>query len=339
MKFLLHHFPRFLLASAAFVAVCARPAAAASDFQELNALKAVVNGESITSAEVDTAVATQIQMWILENKNDPTLSQAKVDAKVAEMKKQALSDLIDRKLILAEFKKMGGSIKETYVDTAIDEFISKRFNGNREKFNSELQKSGMTIRQFREMQREQITIQALRGQNDGPDTLVNTPAEVRAKYDAIKAEYASDPQIILRMLSIPKARADSDEAAQKRLVDDIRRQLQGGADFATMAQTHSDDSAASDGGLVGGGPIGKDFLNPTLSSIAFGLAPRKVSDPVDDGTHWRLLYVDARQGGAMPPFEELKDTADKLLTQDKRKGYVERWLTKLRSDAGIRIYE
>ncbi|MBL9152938.1 MAG: SurA N-terminal domain-containing protein [Verrucomicrobiales bacterium] len=313
--------------------------ARASGFQELNALKAVVNGESITSAEVDTAVATQIQMWILENKNDPTLTQAKVDAKVGEMKKQALSDLIDRKLILAEFKKMGGSIKETYVDTAIDEFIQKRFDGNREKFNGELRKSGMTISQFREMQREQITIQALRSQNDGPETLINTPIEMQAKYEAIKGEYAEDPQIILRMLSIPKVKADSDEAAQKRLVDDIRRQLQGGADFATMAKTHSDDSAASEGGLVGGGPIGKDFLKPNLTSIAFSLAPRKVSDPIDDISHWRLLYVDARQGGAVPPYEELKETVDKLLTQDKRKGYVDRWLEKLRRDAGIRVYE
>ncbi|MCB1076888.1 MAG: SurA N-terminal domain-containing protein [Verrucomicrobiae bacterium] len=308
-------------------------------FQELNSLKAVVNGESITSAEVDTAVMTQIQMWILENKSDPSLTQAKVDAKIAEMKKQALSDMIDRKLILAEFKKMGGSIKESYVDTAIDEFITKRFKGDRDKFNSELQKSGMTIRQFREMQREQITIQALRSQNDGPDTLINTPAELQAKYDAIKGEYAEDPQIILRMLSIPKVKPDSDEAAQKRLVDDIRRQLQGGADFATMAKTHSDDSAASDGGLVGGGPIGKDFLNPTLTGIAFGLEPRKVSEPVDDPPYWRLLYVDAKQGGAVPPFEELKDTADKLLTQEKRKSYVDRWLEKLRRDAGIRVYD
>lgn len=315
------------------------PAGAASEFQELNALKAVVNGESITSVEVDTAVGTQIQLWLLEHKNDPGLTQAIVDAKVEEMKKEALRDLIDRKLILAEFKKMGGSIKETYVDTAIDEFINKRFGGSRDKFLSELQKSGMTIRQFREMQREQITIQALRSQNDGPETLINTPVEVQQKYEAIKHEYADDPEIILRMLSVPKVTSDSDEASQKRLVEDIRKQLQNGADFSTMARTHSADSAASDGGLVGGGAIGKDYLNEKLTGIAFALSPRKVSDLVDDGPYWRLLYVDARQGGSVPPFEELKDTADKLLTQEKRKGYIDRWLEKLRRDAGIRVYE
>lgn len=311
----------------------------ASQFQELNSLKAVVNGESITSVEVDTAVATQIQLWLLENKNDPTLTQARVDAKVAEMKEEALEDLIDRKLILAEFKKLGGSIKETYVDTAIDDFITKRFGGSRDKFLAELKKSGMTIRQFRDMQREQITIQALRSQNDGPDTLLNTPLEMQAKYDAVKHEYASDPKIILRMLSLPKTTADSDEAAQKRLVEDIRKQLQKGADFATMARTHSADSAASEGGLVGGGPIGKDYLNEQLTTVAFSLQPRQVSDVIDGGTHWRLMYVDARQGGAVPSFEDLKENIDKLLTQEKRKGYIDRWLDGLRRNAGIRIYD
>ncbi len=326
-------------AGLAALALLTAPSTSGSDFQEINALKAVVNGESITSIEVDTAVATQIQLWLLEHKNDPGLSQAIVDAKVEEMKKEALQDLIDRKLILAEFKSMGGSIKETYVDTAIDEFITKRFNGDRDKFLAELRKSGMTIRQFRDMQREQITIQALRGQNDGPETLINTPAEMQAKYEEIKNEYAEDPEIILRMLSVPKQTADSDEASQKRLVEDIRRQLQNGADFATMARTHSADSASSEGGLVGGGPIGKDYLNDKLTGIAFSLTPRKVSELIDDGPYWRLMYVDARQGGAVPPFAELKDTCDKLLIQEKRKGYIDRWLEKLRRDAGIRIYE
>ncbi|MCB1233938.1 MAG: SurA N-terminal domain-containing protein [Verrucomicrobiae bacterium] len=318
-------------------AVLGATAARGSGFEEINALKAVVNGESITSAEVNTAVATQIQLWLLEHQNDTGLTQAKVEAKVEEMKKEALNDLIDRKLILAEFKKMGGSIKETYVDQAIEEFIQKRFGGDRNKFLRELEKGGLTIRQFRDIQREQISIQALRAQNDGPQNLVNTPMEIRAEYDRTKNEYASDPRIILRMLSIPKVTSTSDEAAQKRLVEDIRKQLTEGADFATMAKTHSSDSSAANGGLVG--EIGKDYLNPFLTDKAFGLSTGKVSETIDDGPFWRLMKVDARNGGDVPSFEELKERIDQLVTQKKRKGYIDRWLDKLRHDAAIRIFE
>lgn len=328
-----------IAAGAASLGLLLPDSVSASEFQELNALKAVVNSETITSIEVDAAVATQINIKMMELQGDPTLTQAKVDAMVAEMKKQALQDLIDRKLILAEFKKMGGSIKETYVNTAIDEFISKRFNGDRDKFLSELQKSGMTIRQFREMQREQITIQALRGQNNGPSTIINTPVEKKEKYEEIKHEYAEDSEIIVRMISIKKATPDSDAASQQKLAEDIRSQLQNGADFTTMAQAHSTDSAAAEGGLLGGGPIGKGYLNPKLESIAFGLQPRKVSELIDDGDSWRMLYLEDKKGGSVPSFEDLQDTCDKLLTQEKRRGYVDRWLEGLRKDAGIKIYE
>jgi len=315
--------------------------APASGFKPLNAIKAIVNGEVITSAEVDTAVATQIQVWIFENKNDPTLTQAKVDSKVETFKKEALNDLIDRKLILAKFAEVGGQIKETYVDSAITDFITRRFDGDRDKFLSEMKKSGMTIRQFREIQREKITVQAMRSQNDGPETLVNTPQELRKEYDEIKGEFASATRLKLRMISIPKqVGADtSSSAGQKTLVEDIRRQLLKGQDFATMAKTHSSDSSASKGGLVGNGDIDEFYLSPKLSDVAFGLPTGKVSQVIDDGAFWRLMHVDAKSGGVSPSFGDLKDTCDKLVTQKKRKGYVDRWLDSLRHEASIQIFD
>ena len=317
------------------------PEASASGFKPLNKMKATVNGEVITSAEVDTAVAMQIQFWILEHKNDPGLTQEKVNAKVEEFKKQALDDLIDRKLILAEFEKLGGSIKETYVDQAIRDFTRQRFDGNEKKFLTELKKTGMSIRQFRDDQREKITIQALRGQNDGPETLINTPQEIRKQYDEIKGEYASASRLKLRMISIPK-QIGADKATadpQMKLVEDIRKQLQNGQDFATMAKTHSSDSSASKGGLVGNGDIDEGYLSPKLTDVAFKLPVGKVSKVIDDGAFWRLMHVDAKIGGVEPPFEDLKDTCDKLVTQGKRKGYVDRWLDKLRHEANIQVFE
>lgn len=307
-----------------------------SDFEELNSMKATVNGEPITSMEVNSAVATQIQIWIMENRNDPSMNQEKVDAKVEELKEQALQDLIDRKLILAKFKEMGGTIKETYVDQAVDDFVQRRFEGDRQKFLSELKKSGMTIRQFRDVQREQITIQALRGQNDGPEQLIITPPEKKDVFNEIKGNYATETRVILRMISLPKETSSSGQPEQEKLAKDIRKQLGEGQDFATMAKTYSSDSFAGSGGLVG--EIGKDMLNKKLTDIAFGLTPGRVSELIDDGPFWRLLYVDEKKGGDLPGYSDLEDTCEKIAIQKKRKGYVDRWLDGLRRDASIRIY-
>jgi len=132
---------------------------------ELNRIKAVVNGEPITQTMVDSAVQTQVQVWLMGNKG--MVGKAEAEREIRQMQVRALDDLIDRNLILSEFKKLGGQIKDQYVDESINRFITERFKGDKDQFIAELKKSGMTIAQFREIQRDQIAIQALRSKHGG----------------------------------------------------------------------------------------------------------------------------------------------------------------------------
>lgn len=309
------------------------PAGNAAD--EVNGIAATVNGEVVTKAEVAGAVITQTQLWLFQNQ---TASKAKRDAKIKEIEAAALKDLIDRKLILAKFKKEGGAIKRQYIDRAIDGIIRERFEGKRQKFNKELQKSGLTFPDFRKIQEEQIIVGAMRSQNSGGRIMVNTPRERKEAYQKHRDQFAIDSYVKLRMISIPKQTVEGEKSApaQQALIKDIQKKLLDSADFATMAKTYSQDSFAPDGGSAG--TIGKDVLNEKLTGIAFGLEPRKVSDVIDDGTDWRLLYVDARQEGKTPPLSEVQDQVDKLVTQEKRQAIVENWLKRLRKDADVREF-
>ena len=134
---------------------------------ELNRIKAVVNGEPITQTMVDQAVQTQVQVWLMGNKG--MVSRTEAEREIRQMEGRALDDLIDRNLILSEFKKRGGVIKDQYVDESVNRFVTDRFKGDKDKFMEELKKTGMTISQFREIQRDQIAIQALRSQNSGDE--------------------------------------------------------------------------------------------------------------------------------------------------------------------------
>lgn len=302
---------------------------------EVNGIAATVNGEVVTKAEVNGAVVTQTQLWLFQNQ---TASAATRNAKINEIKAAALKDLIDRKLILAEFKTKGGVIKRQYIDQAVDRIIRDRFKGDRNKFNEELQKSGLTFPDFRKIQEEQIIVGAMRSQNSGGRIMINTPKERQDAYKKHRDQFATDSFVKLRMLSIPKQTAEGakSSSSQKALIEEIRKKLVEGADFATMAKTYSQDSFASDGGSAG--TIGKDVLNEKITSIAFSLEPRKVSDVIDDGTDWRLLYLDAKQEGKTPPLSEVHEQVDKLVTQEKRQKTVENWLKRLRKDADVRIF-
>ncbi len=303
---------------------------------EVNGIAATVNGEVVTKAEVGGAVMTQTQLWLFQNQ---TASPANRDAKIREIKAAALKDLVDRKLILAEFKTKGGVIKRQYIDQAIDRIVRDRFKGDRKKFNEELQKSGLTFPDFRKIQEEQIIVGAMRSQNSGGRIMINTPKQRQQTYQKNRSQFASDSFVKLRMLSIPKMTSAGEKtaASQKALIEEIRKKLLDGAEFATMAKTYSQDSFASDGGSAG--TIGKDVLNEKITNIAFSLEPRKVSDVVDDGADWRLLYLDAKQEGKTPPLSKVHEQVDKMVTQEKRQKIVEDWLKRLRKDADVRIFD
>lgn len=321
------------LAALSAVALIAGPAAAAP--VELNRIKAVVNGEPITQTMVDAAVQTQVQVWLMGNKG--MVSRAEAEREIRRMEERALDDLIDRNLILSEFKKMGGQIKDQYVDEAITRFIGERFKGDRDQFLAELKKSGMTIAQFREVQRDQIAIQALRSKNGGEETVPNTPWEKRAKYEEIKKEFASEGQPKVRIMSIPKATPTSGPEEQQKVLDSVMASLKGGGDFGALAKKHSADSLAEKGGYVG--VLSRDMLNEGLTKVAYELPAGQVSPALDDGPFWRIIKVDERIGQKTPSFDELEEEVDKRLTIDKRQKKLETWLTKLRRDANVRVID
>lgn len=301
---------------------------------ELNRIRAVVNGEPITQTMVDQTVQAQVQIWLMGNKG--MVSKSEAEREIRRMETTALDDLIDRTLILSEFKKLGGQIKDQYVDEAISKFVSDRFKGDRNKFMEELRKSGMTIAQFRDIQRDQIAVQALRSKHGGEDTVPNTPWEKRAKYNEIKGQFASEGQPKVRIISIPKQTPESGPEAQQKILSTVMSQLRNGGDFGALAKKYSGDSFASKGGYVG--LLGKDELNEGLTRAAYSMPTGQISQPLDSGVNWHILKVDERVGQKVPSFDELEQEVDRRLTGEKKQKTLEGWLKKLRRDANVRIY-
>lgn len=302
---------------------------------QLNSLKAVVNGEPITQVDLNEAVRTQVQIYLMKTKGMVSASEA--EGEIRKIEESALNDLIDRKLILSEFKTMGGKIQTKFVDEAVDRFVKSRFNGDREKFMEQLSSQGITLNQFRDVQQDQIAIQALQARHAArPGSELSFPHERKKMYDEIKNEYASEGKLKLRMLSVLKITPNSSMADQEKLIKSIRNEILNGASFSSMAKKYSGDSFADKGGYVG--VVGRSTLNERLTSIAYSLPSRKVSEVIDDGPSWRLMYVDGRTGQSVPSQKDLADEIEKRLAIKKRQASMDSWLKKLRRDANVRIY-
>lgn len=322
----------FLLGTA-LAAACLNSHAAT----EVNGIAAVVNNQVVTKSEVRSAAQTQVQLLVMQEGR--RLSSSALEARVREIEQNALKDLIDRELILSQFKELGAEIRDQHVDQAVDRFIRERFAGDRNQFHKELSNSGLTVKQFRELQRETIIVQAMRSNNAGVDDVIVTPVEREIFWKENPSLFSSDGFVKIRTITIPKtAEGDANSGpAQRKLVEEILSKLRSGADFATMARTHSVDSGAPNGGERG--TFSKADLNSELAEVAFTNPVQTVSDIIDLGSFYTLVYVEARELGKITPLDEVEDEVHRRVLQNKRQSKVEAWLARLRRDANIRIFE
>lgn len=108
----------------------------------------------------------------------------------------------------------------------------------------------------------------------------------------------------------PKQRTDAEAKAR---AEELRKKLQGGADFAALAKEASDhrDSAEKGGDL---GNIRKGQLPPSLDKAVFALKPKEVSEPVKEGQGYYVFVVDELRTVGM---DEAAATIRNTLQQQK----------------------
>jgi len=124
----------------------------------------------------------------------------------------------------------------------------------------------------------------------------------------------------------------SDAAAQARLKD-IKQQIKGGADFATLAHQYSNDTAsANNGGDLGW--VNPGEMVPNFQTQMDKLATGEISEPFKTGFGWHIVQVlDRRRHDDTDAF--IRSQARDALRKRKIEEELQSWLARLRDDAYI----
>src|ERR1700724_4338806 len=156
----------------------------AADPEVIDGVAAVVNGGVITFSPV-AEVSGPREKTLREQYTGQEL----ID-KIKEARLSALNDLIDRQLIVQEFKKKEFSMPEYVVDDQIQNIIKDDFAGDRQAFLRTLNAQGYSMSKFREMQRDKVIVGAMR-QKNVKGIFAATPQQIQAYYDANKPEFVT----------------------------------------------------------------------------------------------------------------------------------------------------
>jgi len=306
--------------------------------KSFNSLVAVVNGQAITQSEVQEVTTATRNIIMLSQPAGPEREK-----RLKSLRQTALSSLIERELILSEFIKMGGRIKDEIVDRDIQRIIDgEPFNGDRNKFLTELRKVGSTIKRYKDQRKKILSVEIMKSSKAKGIKLV-TPQNMQETYDKNKDRFREESFARIRTLTIRKNSDDPNKSTkeQKLLINTIRKKINDGEDFSELAKEYSEDSVAETGGDRG--VLGENSieLRRDLKAAAFSLKSNQVSEVLEDNYAFYLIKAEDKKPGKLKTLgnEEVKEEINNLALLDLRRSAYERWITKLKKTASIRRFD
>lgn len=147
----------------------------------------------------------------------------------------------------------------------------------------------------------------------------NQPDEkaARAYYDAHQDQFKQEEQVHARQLLVA-INDQRDEAAAKLRVDEAKKRIDGGQDFAKVATEMSDDASSK----TRGGDLGFFGHNRNVKEFedaAFSAPTGKLVGPIRSPLGFHLLEVIEKRPGGEKPFEEVRpQIANQLAAESAR---------------------
>lgn len=304
---------------------------------EVNGIAAKVNGRVVTKNQVSMLLGPVYAQLVAQfPRRGPVF-----ESKFKESKTKIIQELIDRQIILEEFKVIGGAIKPFVIEEELKRQMRELYNGDEAKFREELKRNRLTMEGYREMTREKLVVQAMRARQFS-DSEPPLPNEIEKEYAAMKLSLRdmSKDVITFQKIFIPASDPDNPVATpdtQLSKAEDLAKQIADGKDFTELAKTNSKDAFADKGGLQENVP--RTDLSPEFAAIIFDSEPGKIVGPLMDPQGFTLVKVIKIDYGPSPSLgdDKVRQLIEDQVRRKKTSAQYERWIESRRKKAIIDI--
>lgn len=202
-----------------------------------------------------------------------------------EEMKASSGEMILQQMVLSKILEEKYEIDEEALDTQVETYMMQYG----EQWESVLMQSGYADE---EEFRKELSLQMLQ-QEAMIDGIEVTDEEIELRYERLQTEVEASHILV------------TDEETS----NDLKAQLDAGADFAELAEEHSTDGSAVEGGQLGYFSTGQ--MVTEFEDAAYGLAIDEISAPVQSQHGWHIIKVtDKRELEA--EVQELEDIRDNL---------------------------
>src|ERR1700722_10212897 len=128
----------------------------------IDSIQAIVGDSVITLQQI---LCTTLPREKTISQQPASQSERETQASILALRQDAFQSLIDRQVVLQEFKRLekdkGAKIPDSWVDEQVQDVIRDKYGGDRVRFDKELEASGLTREQCRDRQRDDIIYESM----------------------------------------------------------------------------------------------------------------------------------------------------------------------------------
>ena len=266
--------------------------------QELDSIVAVVNKDVIVRSELEREITLALPQLREQGADPPSR---------AELERQVLDRMIDKRLQLQEAARLGIKVEDGALTQAMTS-IAERNNLTLEELQTALVASGIQFEDFREDTRAQMIMSQLQAREVIKNIQVTDPEVKRfLAREADSLIERTDVRLSHILIAVPETASPEEVEQARQRAQALVAKLRAGADFAQVARAESQGQQtqqAQEGGDLGWFPLADV---PSLAQEpARTLNKGEISNPLRSPSGFHIIKV-----------TDLKGTGPAVLTQTK----------------------
>ncbi len=295
----------------------------------IDRIVARVNNDIVTLHDVEQAA---IPFLLQSGRNPAVLQNPSQRDRILE---EALEELVDRKLIVQEAKKIDYTISDDELEQWLN-YTRQQQNLSEEQFAQVIEQYGMSYKDYREMVRQNLLKVRMIKIKVGSQVTI-TEDDINARY---REKYGDGPTktrfiTVRHVLLRPK---DESDAAGRQAADrlrQLRKEIMAGKSFEEAARETSEGPSADKGGLIG--TFKRGDLDPSFESAAFALEVGEVSKVVQTKFGYHLIKVEEQELREAPDTGDRREAIRNEIQQEEMNRLLKQYISELRSKAFVEI--
>jgi peptidyl-prolyl cis-trans isomerase C len=283
-----------------------------------------VNGEDVKKEDFDRIIHT------MEARAGQPIPADRRD----EILRGAIDQLVVYTLLSQESRNRGIKIPDAEIDAKMGQLKSQF--PTQDAFDKALKERGMTIDSLRKDARVDLSVTKLM---EAETAALPGPSDLEAKdfYEKNPDRFKQDESVRASHILI-RVDEKADAATRKKAraeIDAVLKQAKAGADFAKLAQEHSQDGSAAQGGDLN--YFAKGQMVPAFDKVAFELKPGQLSGVVTTQFGYHIIKVVDRKPGRVVPFDESSQQIKQFLTEQKKQQHSDAFIEALKKKSKIEV--